>query len=38
VRSIAELHGGTSAASSAGTGQGSVVTVRLPMRGGEAAQ
>ncbi|WP_067272209.1 PAS domain-containing sensor histidine kinase [Mitsuaria sp. 7] len=32
VRSIAELHGGTVGASSAGTGQGSVVTVRLPLR------
>ncbi|WP_377154939.1 ATP-binding protein [Roseateles sp. UC29_93] len=38
VRSIAELHGGIAVASSAGTGQGSSVTVRLPLRGGERPQ
>lgn len=32
VRSIAELHGGQAGASSAGTGQGTVVTVRLPLK------
>jgi PAS domain S-box-containing protein len=31
VRSLVELHGGTISAASAGTGQGSVFTVRLPL-------
>ena len=37
VRSLVELHGGSIAAASAGTGQGSVFTVRLPLAQPEAA-
>ncbi|WAC71193.1 ATP-binding protein [Roseateles sp. SL47] len=37
VRSIAQHHGGSAEASSAGLGQGAVVTVRLPLDSGEAA-
>lgn len=36
VRSLAELHGGSASADSAGAGQGSVFTVRLPLAGLDA--
>jgi len=36
VRSLAELHGGSATAASAGPGQGSVFTVRLPLAQGAA--